>query len=176
MSHETEDDVTLNFGEQCRREIDEMRDLCERILAYTPQRADQEQLSWLVRWLFHEPGRSFDSRTDPKMALLTRAASKSQVVPYVTIQESSWAKQLTLLGKNPRTGDAVAVMKITIPRKEAERFATTVIMCQDIFIQRIPYHVFVQSYRAALISDVLVPSLRAIDSYLGAIRERGEEL
>lgn len=168
MSHEIENDSKNRLQEQCRVEIEEMRVLCQSILAKTHQQPEPRNLPRFARLFFEGPKRSFDSQHDPTMALLTRAASRSQVVPYVTIYESSWAEHITLLGKNPASGKAVRVMEIQIPIDASDLFATSIIMCQDIFIPRIPYYVFAQSGRASLVSDVVIPSLRAIDRHLSA--------
>lgn len=165
MSHETHQDSDTIFFEQHQKEIREMRTLSDGILARTTQ---QKALNhhWLIRWLLVEPERTFDSRRDSKMALLTRAASKSQIVPILEIDEMSWEKIIMLSGKNPDNGEDVRIMDIHIPNNSTDPFATTVIMCQDIYISRIPFYIFSESSRGVLITDVVIPSLRTIANYL----------
>ena len=167
MNYEAEEQAESSFQEQCRKEIEEMRRISQSILDRTPQRAESHGHWSVVHWLFEEPERTFDSRTDPKMVLLTRAASQSQIAPILEINEWRWATTITLFGKNPNNEKDVRIMEISMPTDSVEPFATTVVMCQDMYISRIPYCIFSESFRSTLVTDVVIPSLRTVDNYLG---------
>ena len=145
MNYEAEEQAESSFQEQCRKEIEEMRRISQSILDRTPQRAESHGHWSVVHWLFEEPKRTFDSRTDPKMVLLTRAASQSQIAPILEINEWRWATTITLFGKNPNNEKDVRIM----------------------YISRIPYCIFSESFRSTLVTDVVIPSLRTVDNYLG---------
>lgn len=167
MSKEYENYEWQQMLEQYRQETDEIRALSRRILSQTPQEIELSQASRFFKWLFDMPVRTFTTQWKPAFSYIIREVVQSENTPILDIAEWKDSRRLiTLSGLNAKREEIVPIMEIYVPKDTVDSLDTTVVMCNDFAIVHFPYSRFAQSEQIYLVSDVVVPALRAIDRCL----------